>query len=294
MFIEEYPLPYRMLLLHDGIGRLWGLPDCFHPGRRKYQTDIVRVYNQLFYLLLKEKFHIKNTRDYYRELSGDYAKSFMLKKRISVRVSEAMQTSLFNQYFGFVEFDDETDVTKAEEVAKEFAALWETYLTGIDSTKHVIRFRKLGHHKAIGLYYPAFGCLCVDYRAPHSLVHEYGHLIDFSCEQLSAAADFYAIRTAYKERLERNMAENEALSARMKGKTKYNMAYYLTPTEIFARCFELYVALHLKVRSSIVPETFSKEVYPQDEIFLDMVVKYFDRLLSDKERLQKISADIIV
>ena len=59
-----------------------------------------------------------------------------------------------------------------------------------------IRFRKLGNHKAIGLYYPLIQCLCVDLRNTTSFIHELGHLIDHCMDdggQLSEQPAFFNV-----------------------------------------------------------------------------------------------------
>ena len=260
----------------------WGLPQGLHSSRTSKITDsdIMELFKKLFFVVYKEKVEQKSTLDYYRELeSGEHAKSYQLKKAIPKRVLDAMEKSLFNEYFGFVEFDDEADTDKAEEIAKEFRALKEKYLRDINSSENAIRFRKLGNHKALGLYYPSVKCLCVDIHSPESLVHEYGHLIDYTMGGLSDEKDFRMVKAAYVDYLHAQMEENSAVKAVMKGKTKYNLTYYSRSTEVFARCFELYVSKVLEVNNSIVPQSFNESVYPQTDEFLKLVADYFNALL---------------
>lgn len=295
MYLMSHPVPFNEFVYRDRSGRIWGLPSCV--GRKGCYTDsdYCELYRDLFTLIAEEKNGAKRIVDYYKELNSSYAKSFMLKKNIPQKVLSFMKKSGFNRYFGFVEFDEDTDLTKVEEISNEFSALWETYLQPIDSTENVIRFRKLGQHKAAGLYYPSFGCLCVDVRHPSSLVHEYGHLIDFTYGCLSTMSDFYELRSLYKGALLSYMeGENgEAFRNKMRRKSKYNLSYYLTPTEIFARCFELYVSKILGVNNSIVPDTFDEGIYPQEEAFISKVKGYFDALLKKKlNTLQTLQCDV--
>lgn len=282
MYIMTHPVPYNEMVYRNDVGVKWGLPSSIGSARRYYsEPGYCTLYRDLFVLIAEEKNGIKSVLDYYKDLDSGYAKSFMLKKNIPQKVVCSMRSSGFNRYFGFVEFDEDTDLKKVEEVANEFSAVWETYLTGIDSTKNVIRFRKLGQHKAAGLYYPAYGCLCVDVRHPSSLIHEYGHLIDFTHGNLSNTSTFYELRALYKCSLLSFMDSDEGFNKSMKGNSKYNLSYYLTPTEIFARCFELYVSKILGVTNSIVPQDFSCGIYPQDDAFLGKVKDYFDWLLTN-------------
>jgi len=259
----------------------WCLPVGYRTQKssRVVDTACMELFTALFRIIADEKYQIKQQEDYYRELEETtHAKSYQLKKTIPAKILTEMERSLFNEYFGFVEFDEQTDISKAQEIALEFTALKETYLKSIDSSENAIRFRKLGNHKAVGLYYPSVKCLCVDIHCPSSLVHEYGHLIDYSLGGLSSLSDFRKIKSMYVDYIYHKMEQNNTFKSAMKGKGKYNLKYFTLPTEIFARSFEIYVSLVLGVRNSIVPESFS-EVYPTDETFLQEIARYFDTLL---------------
>ncbi len=243
----------------------------------------VSLLADLFYFIAKEKYQLSQMAKHYRELDGEYAKSFMSKKLDVQKVKDAMEKSTFNEYFGFVEFDEETKLNEVEEVAKEFKAVKDTYLKGVDSKENVIRFRKLGQHKALGLYYPGVSCLCVDIRSPESLTHEYGHLIDYTYGNLSITAAFKKVRDAYEEEFNsylNGLSDDSGMKKVLKGKTKYNKDYYLKATEVFARSFELYISVCLGVRNSIVPlpEALADGIYPQSESYLSQIKAYFDAL----------------
>ena len=93
-----------------------------------------------------------------------------------------------------------------------------------------LKFRKLGKHKATGLYYPTFNIIAVDVRDTTSFIHEFGHYLDFTYQggekECSLQDDFADILASYQDTLPRNIS-------------KY--AYFKTPTEVFARGFELWV-----------------------------------------------------
>lgn len=93
-----------------------------------------------------------------------------------------------------------------------------------------LKFRKLGKHKATGLYHPTFNIIAVDVRDTTSFIHEFGHYLDFTYqggeEECSLQDDFADILASYQDTLPRNTS-------------KY--AYFKTPTEVFARGFELWV-----------------------------------------------------
>lgn len=257
-------------LLDKGTAGYWALPfkwdstismmqDVFEKEYRNKHMNVVAL-NQL------------------KSLDKEYAKSYQTKKNIPQKTLASMKASSFNDYFGYVEFDEDVDLQKIAIVTEQFVAFKETYLPKIDSSYNAIRFRRLGNHKAVGLYYPSVKCLCVDINSPSSLIHEYGHLIDFCYGRLSSESSFHEIRKMYEDRIRKKMAEDKAFSGVMNGKGKYNLSYYLIPTEIFARVFELYVKEILKVNNSLTPATYAA-VYPTDEAFLNEITTYFKNVL---------------
>lgn len=275
LFLTERYIPYNEMRSSTSGGIRLGLPDGVACSKGGYFTEHTSLFTELFSLICEEKSGIISSLKYYKKLKGDYAKSYMTKKGIPLNTQKAMEASLLNKHFGFVEYDQDVELSKVEEISKEFMAVWQTYLSSVDSTDNVIRFRKLGNHKAAGLYYPSVGCLCVDIRHPHSFIHEYGHLIDFKYGALSSQAAFFKVRMAYKELLLDSMQREKALNEKLLGNGKYNLDYYLTATEIFARSFELYMSKILGVKNSLLPEEFEAGVYPQSEEFLALIRDYF-------------------
>lgn len=254
------------------------LPDSKSSHSDNQQESIgMQLLADLFRIIAFQKHSQKQMLSYYQDLEKTYAKSYMQKKTITKKAQKAMERSLFNDYFGFVEFDIDTDLNKAEEIAREFKAVKETYFPAIDSKANAIRFRKLGQHKALGLYYPSLACLCVDIHSPSSLIHEYGHLIDYGYGNLSDKADFIPVRKLYVAQLDEALESDELLQKKMKSGSKYNRTYYTMSTEIFARCFELYVSQCLMVRNSIVPATFPQAgIYSTSPEMLAAISHYFE------------------
>jgi hypothetical protein len=93
-----------------------------------------------------------------------------------------------------------------------------------------LKFRKLGKHKATGLYHPMFNIIAVDVRDTTSFIHEFGHYLDFTYlggeEECSLQDDFADILASYQDTLPKDISK---------------CAYFKTPTEVFARGFELWV-----------------------------------------------------
>lgn len=247
---------------------------------------IGRDVNQ-FLVLLREDYQVRKAElKMERHLSGEYAHSYETKKNIPDKCVRAMARSGFNDYFGYVEFDEECDLRLMTELAKEYRAVAKEI--GLDRHPEVsLRFRKLGQHKASGLYYYTLKCLCVDVRYPGSMMHETGHMLDYELGHISDTYDFSAIRDRYEELMYRFLKESDPETAKqLNGKTKYNLSYYLLPSEIFARCFEMYLVRHRAIDNSICrPAGIG---YPEDSDLEDMIFSYFDGLLGKQEEEEKL------
>lgn len=92
-----------------------------------------------------------------------------------------------------------------------------------------IRFRLCGRHRAIGVYSPSLKAIAIDPRAPRSGAHEMAHAYDFEHGQLSAKPGFRPI-------LDRQRAALSGMDL-----TDSRLTYWSTPTEVFARAYELHL-----------------------------------------------------
>ena len=119
-----------------------------------------------------------------------------------------------------------------------------------------LKFRRLGKHKAWGIYSPFLNILAVDVRHTESFIHEYGHYLDFKHgdEVYSEKSTFFPIVNAYREKL-LELAEDDKYSQKL---PKNKRDYYLIPTEIFARAFELWVSGTIVSDATIISST---EIY---------------------------------
>lgn len=227
----------------------------------------------------------RQSHDLLHELGRESVKVYETKKNISLKCQNAMVSSKFNNYFGYVEIDDECDLDKFQMIEKQFIALSTLVFHEKRSMDVSIRFRKLGRHHAAGLYFPTLKCMAVDVRNTDSFAHEYFHMLDFENgikNASSAGYKFSLIRDRYRDCLlsEIEKPQNEGLKERLERGTKYNLSYYLTPTEIFARCGELYLTKVLGVNNSLVkPDEKAGFAYPDDELLMELIKEYFDEFL---------------
>lgn len=233
------------------------------------------LFEAFFAVFEKRKAEVLRIREY-EDAERGHAKSYENKARLPEKTIRAMKESPLNECFGFVEYDEDVDLEKAAVFERTFLDVRRKYLSGFDASNNAIRLRRLGNHKATGLYYPGVRCLCVDYRHPESFLHEFGHLMDYEGGDLSLSADFLEIRDEYGKWI-------DAHADKITTRGKYDKAYYLTPTEVFARSFELYCKKVLGLTCCLLPESFREAVYPQAAHYEELVTAYFDRLLNRQE-----------
>lgn len=215
-----------------------------------------------------------------KEIGRSIATAYMTKKNIPQSVQGAMERTAFMDYFKFVEFDEDVDLASVKTIEKEFDVLNRAYFMGKAFKDVTLRFRKLGKHKASGLYYPTLHTLCVDIRSPSSFIHEYFHMIDDQLGDLSLETAFNSITGLYKEAFLQQMDQlSDAVKSTLNGKSKYNLQYFFRRAEIFARCGEIYFSRILKVESSLIKPDLAY-AYPESEP-LDRAVKdYYETLLT--------------
>jgi len=274
--------PFHKSITEELNFRRTGLVFTLTPLRSWIHSNVLSKFVSLY---KEEHEKIVQVRTF-RESSSEYARSYQTKANIPQKVLKAMEKSDLNSYFGFVEFDEDTDLKKVGEFEKQFKAFHDICFEGIDSSKNSIRFRKLGSHKASGLYYPGVKCLCVDFRILTSTVHEYGHLIDYELGCLSLKPEFRTIKRLYCEHMSRAMwNKSDPMYKQLKGSSKYSEGYYRVPTEIFARSFELYCAYVLGVQNDLLPDDFSAQraVYPyENEKYMGAITEYFNGIFGVK------------
>ena len=225
-------------------------------------------------------------------LNSSYAKTYMTKKNIPLKIQNFMKNNHFLAMFGEVEADELCDLEKLNQLAEEFIVLSkQLYLP--QAKDHSLRFRRLGHHKAAGIYYPGFNTLAVDIDSPYSFIHEWFHLIDFENLLLSADSDFKPLLNLYRrlvdESIEALGEEDATYQAWFHKKSKYSRAYYLSNEEAFARMGELYVSEILEIKSSFNEkrrETLIEQlVYPTDLELMLAIKDYFDGLFNRLKEL---------
>lgn len=208
--------------------------------------------------------------------------------------SELNKSTIFNQ-LGFRKVEVDTQKYEGKEFDYNlFRKVEEDFEEICNKLPHAsaqpeLKLRKLGKHKAIGLYAPFLNILAVDVRNTESFIHEYGHYLDYkhgnkASESYSLEDNFEHIITAYSNNFKiiSKKKEDDLLTRLMKAskesipsvvsleekrlsselelvkQTEKMFDYFTTPTEIFARGFELWGFETITSNSSLLK---SKEEY---------------------------------
>ena len=202
--------------------------------------------------------------------------------------SELNKSTIFNQ-LGFRKVEVDTQKYEGKEFDYNlFRKVEEDFEEICNKLPHAsaqpeLKLRKLGKHKAIGLYAPFLNILAVDVRNTESFIHEYGHYLDYkhgnkASESYSLEDNFEHIITAYSNNFKiiSKKKEDDLLTRLMKAskesipsvvsleekrlsselelvkQTEKMFDYFTTPTEIFARGFELWVFETITSNSSLL------------------------------------------
>lgn len=203
------------------------------------------------------------------------------KQHINGETMAAMKNDPMNKFFAHLELDNAVDLVKVRQFSKEVCLLMENFLPVLPDTP-TLRLRKLGNHRALGMYVAGiFNTIVVDFRADEdfknfstlsgvgvqSFVHEYGHFIDFKYSDtlLSQSQEFSKILREYQEALT-EFAEENTLNLKLE--------YLLTPTEVFARAWEIYL-MDLGLVTPLMKPTTVYETHPEYTAFKGLKSEIF-------------------
>jgi len=230
---------------------------------------------------------------YYEDSAeSEYARVFETKKNINKEVENLMEASKFKSYFDFVEYDNETDKVKIKQIEDDFIKVYD-YL-GLDSIKtyvgnRTIRFRKLGKHRALGLYWPGYNCVCIDLDGVSSTLHEILHMLDYTTLKRGYLRDldgFRAMSIRYVNEMDKqvsSMNDNDLFKTSYFSSNKYNRNYYRNRAEVFARCGEIYLRKVLKLDSNLLNLCDGPQ-YPCSDELLNMIDRFYGKYLFTKIR----------
>lgn len=245
--------------------------------RRKFSS-----LSEIFLLLADNYLEEKEDFKYEAATSRTYAKSFQDKVVASRKLKREMNLTKLNRYFGKVEFDAKVDMSQILKIENAFESLNTTVFREPRLSEYSIRFRRLGCHKASGLYYPLYQCMCVDIEHPDSFCHEFFHLLDYKNGKLSKKWEFRSVYELYVSLIEEMVTSDTSLKYLRSSNRKYNLSYYKRSTEVFARCGEIYISRILGIDSILISIDENDFAYPSDPELERMIGEYFDKMFNQK------------
>lgn len=232
-----------------------------------------------------------------------HARAWEQKKQINKETRAMMDKTQLKQYFKAVELDNDVDLDLYKQLSPEMMRLLKIMPAG--DQKPILRLRKLGNYKAKGMYVPSKNTLVVDFRRPGeiyqnmadgtgtagytSFVHEYGHYLDRHLtaddKPLSIQPEFRKILQAYQRNFD----------VKTKGTPlEKHAGYFKTPTEVFARAFEIYVK-QAGLKSNLIADSYHSLEYRCIDLPIYQDLKaYFDKLPGFENLAKDLNQDLSV
>ena len=254
----------------------------FHYSSSSWEySNYCSIYEAALDTIINVEYNHSLNREYARE-SGKTISTFRTDKKYQ---DEALNKSTLFNKMGFRKVEIDTQKYEGETFDyEEFSKVEQDFLAVLDKLPQAkaqpeLKFRRLGKHKAWGIYSPALNILAVDVRHTESFIHEYGHYLDFKHgdEVYSEMSTFFPIIKAYEKKLS-ELAGDSRYAQKLTAK---RMSYYLIPTEIFARAFELWVSGTIISDATIISSTERYNSQPEYIAFShikELVFSFFNAI----------------
>lgn len=240
----------------------------------------------------KVKHYLLNTYSFFLQakyeddqLGMSHARFYQQKRNIKKENLKEMQrlSNSWSDYLAGVEIDNDVDLTKLHKLVPEITATLPLLPKASDGAKPILRFRKLQNHKALGMFTTFNNTIALDFREINgqpglqSFIHEYGHFLDYHSDSIALS-----LQDNFTNKIVSNVAVylNECALQGEITVGKRGLNYLLTPTEVFARAFELYVS-HLGFNNSLIkkPELYAGKTRYEYLCFSNIkeeIFNYFD------------------
>lgn len=212
------------------------------------------------------------------------ARTFERKKRRVRRVLRMEERSSLRSFFtGGVEYDDGIDPAQIESFVGDFDAFQEALEVSSSWGQGVeLKFRRLGRHRAEGLYYPDQRVLVMALSSWRSFAHEFGHLVDYRGGGHRALSGLGGFSPFHDTLLWRMRGEGRGDYRLGQGRGRISWRYFSSRAECFARAFEQYASELLPQPSCLVgrPERYRQDPLFFGELSMD-IRRYFRQILLD-------------
>lgn len=203
---------------------------------------------------------------YMKAKGGSVATAWQDKKNPSKVHQEMAENTALRDDFAKVEIDNDVD----PEEFRTFERAWEETRDKLppipEGREPTLRIRYLGKHKATGVFFPHANTIAVDVRDSSSFVHEYGHYVDL------VTKDNASVGRGFRE-----VVDNYSRTVKMPAGMETKSGYYGTPTEVYARGFEMYAHERLGVDNRLLnPEKFDRFDFQPFQENPELKSKMFD------------------
>jgi len=275
----------------------YAYPSIYQQERRE-KLKIMDFFDKTIRHIHQDEMNYQMMEKYDRDTAKEVATAWTTKKNIPEQTQKAMDESLFKKNFGFVEYDEGVDLEKMKNWEKEWEKL-SPHMPKADTVPD-LRFRLLGKHRAAGIWVNGANSIGIDPRDERStvdgdkvvingirsFVHEYAHYLDYRTKNndnglvsnLSMQSEFSPILDEYQKRI------NEKSDV-FTGRGKYDADYYKTPTEVFARGFEVYFSKFDNIQTSLAQDSSMLRGVEYDAFkgMEDKLADYFEKTFPDIE-----------
>jgi len=214
-------------------------------------------------------------RKYVKESGKKVATAYMDKKNIPQTHLDAAANSRLRKNFRHLELDADVDLD-------EFKDFEDSYIEIKDKLPEIpkdktpeLRIRKLGKHKAHGVFFPQKNTVAVDVHNSGSFIHEMGHQFDLVVKNnASLNSEFSPIIREYVNNLKIPHDSGKKID------------YYSTPTEVFARFFENYAHEKLGINNRLVDvakfDNFDHAPIRNNPELKAKAYAFFDKIIAEK------------
>lgn len=203
---------------------------------------------------------------YVKETSSTVATAFDDKKNPDELHKKMMKNTPLNKFFRKVEIDNDVDAAEFEDFERAYAEVRASMPTIPAGREPELRIRKLGKHRATGLFAPHKNAVAIDVRDSSSFVHEMSHHWDIAVMgNASLSPEFRDVVRGYSKGL------------RVPPGLSKKADYYTTPTEVFARGMEVYLNERKGINNRLVnPTSFADFDYQPIQSNPELKKKMFD------------------
>lgn len=184
-------------------------------------------------------------KKYIKEHGSGVARAFEDLKNIDQVHKDMAQNSKLNKYFRKIEIDNDVDPKEFAEFEKDYEEVMDKLPKIPKGQEPELRLRRLGKHKAHGVYFPHSDTVSIDIRNAGSTIHELTHQYDIRVKKnASLRKEFRDITAEYTKHLKIPAGEPESRSS-----------YLNTPTEILSRGMENFAHFKLGIDNKLIDKT---------------------------------------